>query len=130
MFEERVKNQRFSISYNNMNFYENIHDQYLYNKAHIVNYIAEYICFMNVPDNSPFLHISYKNVDYDAVNSLMAKDFLLDKMGYNHRSTAMRYILGRTLGKHFGTELKAQKHLREERLLPKYFNWPMLLKNI
>lgn len=105
-----------------MNFYKNVRDQRLYNKAHIVNYTAGYICFMNAPDGSSLPHISYENIDYDAVNSLTAKDFLLDKVRYNHHSTAMRYILGRTLGKYFSTEWKAQKHVKEGKLLLKYSN--------
>lgn len=60
----------------------------------------------------------------------MAKNFLLDKMGYNHCSTTIRYILGYILEKHFGIELKAQKYVRERKLLLKYFNWSMPLKNI
>lgn len=47
----------------------------------MVNYIAGYIYFMNAPDNSPLLHISHENVNYDAINSLTAKNFLLDRMG-------------------------------------------------
>lgn len=85
---------------------------------------------MNTPDGSFLLHINRENVNYDAVNSLTTKDFLLDKIRYNHRSVAIHYILGYTLGKHFGTELKAQKHVREKKLLPKYSNWPMPLKSI
>lgn len=86
---------------------------------------------MNAPDSSFFPHISRKNVDYNAVNSFMAKNFFLDKIRYNHHSAAaMRYILSCILEKHFGIELKAQKHIKEGRLLAKYFNWAMLLKNI
>lgn len=113
-----------------MNFYENVRDHRLYNKAHIVNYIVGYICFMNALDGSSLSHISRENVDYDAVNSLTARNFLLDKVGYNHCSATMRYILGRTLGKHFGAELKTQKHIRERKLLLKYSNWPIPLKSI
>ena len=122
MLEEWVKSQRFFIPYNNMNFYKNVHDQRLYNKTHMVNFTAGYIYFINALNGSSFPHISHKNVNYDSINSLTAKDFLLDKVGYNHRSTTIRYILGRTLEKHFGTELKAEKHIREGKLLPKYFN--------
>lgn len=77
---------------------------------------------MNFPDSSSLPHISCENVDYNAINSLTAKDFLLDKVVYNHCSAAMCHILDRTLEKHFGVELKAQKHVKKEKLLPKYFN--------
>ena len=96
----------------------------------MVNYTAGYICFINIPDGSSLLHISHENINYDVVNNLTAKDFLLNKIEYNHGSAAMRYILGCTLEKHFGVELKAQKHVREGKLLPKYFNWPMPPKSI
>lgn len=42
----------------------------------------------------------------------------------------MHYLLGRTLEKHFGQALKAQKHVIEGKLMPKYYNWPMPLRNI
>ena len=107
ILEEWVKSQQFFIFYNNINFYENVRNQRLYNKVHMVNYTARYICFINAPDGSSFPHISSDNIDYNAVNSLTAKNFLLDKVEYNHRFAAMHYILGRTLGKHFGAGLKA-----------------------
>ena len=130
MLEERVKSQRFFIFYDNINFYENVCNQRLYNKVHMVNYTARYIYFMDALDSSSLPHIRRENVDYDAINNLTAKDFLLDKVAYNYRSAVIRYILGCTLGKHFGVELKAQKHVREGRFLPKYSNWPMPLKSI
>ena len=130
MLEERVKIQRFFISYNNMNFYKNIYDQRLYNKAHRVNYTSRCICFMIALNGSFLPHISCENVNYDAINSLTAKDFLLDKVEYNHCSAAMHFILTCTLEKYFSMELKAQKHVRERKLLPKYSNWPMPLKSI
>lgn len=89
-----------------MNFYENVCNQGLYNKAYMVNYIAKYICFMNTLNASFFLYISCENVNYDAINSLTAKHFLLDKILYNHCSAAMRYILGCILEKYFSVELK------------------------
>lgn len=122
MLEEQIKSQRFFIFYNNMHFYKNVFDQHLYNKTYIVNYTARYICFMNTLDASSFPYISCKNINYDAINSLTAKDFLLDNVEYNYCSATMCYILGYTLKKHFGIELKAQKHVREENLLLKYSN--------
>ena len=51
---------------------------------------------MNVPDGSFLPYISCKNVNYDTVNSLTAKNFLLNKVGYNHHSATICYILGCT----------------------------------
>lgn len=88
----------------------------------MINYITEYICFINVLDSSFFLYISCENVDYNTVNSLMAKNFLLDKMRYHYCSSTICYILHCTLKKYFGIKLKMQKHVREKKLLFKYFN--------
>lgn len=57
-FKERASSQRLFISYDNMNFYKKVQDQRLYNKAHIVNYTAGYMCFMNAPDGSPLPYIN------------------------------------------------------------------------
>ncbi len=46
---EKTRFHRFFISYDNMNFYENVRDQQLYNRSVIVNYIARYICFIKPP---------------------------------------------------------------------------------
>ncbi len=56
--KERAQTQRFFISYNNINFYEKVKDQCLYNKAHIVNYIAGYVCFINAADESPLPYLN------------------------------------------------------------------------
>lgn len=87
----------------------------MYNKAPIVNYTEKYICFINALDSSLFLYISYENVDYNAVNSLTAKNFLLDKAKYNYCFAVIRYILSHTLEKHFGIELKDQKHIKKRK---------------
>lgn len=94
------------IFYNNINFYENLYDYRLDNKAHIVNHIVGYIYFINTPDSHFFPYINYKNIDYNIVKSFMAKNFLLVKIGYNHCSITMYYILGYILEKYFGMELK------------------------
>lgn len=48
--------------------------------------------FIITSDCSFLLYISYENVDDDSINSLMAKNFLLDHMWYNHCFTAIYYI--------------------------------------
>lgn len=106
MLKKRIKTQQFFLSYNNMNFYDYVYNQRLYNKRHLVNFIAGYVYFMNALDSSPFLHISCESVQYNAVNSLTANNFLLDRVGGNYYSAAMSYILGHTLKKHFGNAIK------------------------
>lgn len=68
------------------------------------------------------MYISYKNINYDIINSFIAKNHLLGKIKYNYYSIAMYYILDHTLEKYFYAKLKAQKHIKGEKLLFKYFN--------
>ncbi len=42
-----VWHNRFFISFDYMNFYEDTQDQRLHNKRHQLNYIAGYICLMD-----------------------------------------------------------------------------------
>ncbi len=95
--EERAQSQRLFLSYDNMNFYKKVRDQRLYNKAHLVNYTAGYVCFMNAADGSTLPYINSDQVQYEALNSLIANDFLLDQVGLNHRAVATRFILGHAL---------------------------------
>ena len=84
-FEKRAQTQRFFISYDNINFYENIRDQRLYNKVHIVNYIAGYLCFINVADGSPLPYFNGDQVQCEAFSSFVTNDFLLeDQVELNH----------------------------------------------
>ncbi len=128
--KERAQTQRFFISYDNMNFYEKVRDQRLYNKAHIVNYTAGYVCFMNAADGSPLPHLNGNQVQREAFSSLVASDFLLDQVELNHRTAASRYIFGRALEQHFAPAMRKQKHVVNGKVMPKFFNWPMPLKDI
>lgn len=58
--KEWAWSQCLFILYDNINFYETVRDQRLYNKAHVVNYTAEYIRYMPVSDES---HLPYINGD-------------------------------------------------------------------
>lgn len=40
----------FFILYDNMNFYEHVRDQQLYNWSALVNYTAKYICFIKTAE--------------------------------------------------------------------------------
>ena len=57
--KERMQSQQFFISYDNVNFYKKIRDQHLYNKTHIVNYTAGFVCFMNAEDRSVLPYINH-----------------------------------------------------------------------
>lgn len=45
---EKTRIKRFFIFYNNINFYEGMHEQRIYNQGGIINYIAEYLCFITL----------------------------------------------------------------------------------
>lgn len=45
-----------------MNFNKKVRDQRLYNKAYIVNYTAEYVCFINAEDGNFLLYINRNQV--------------------------------------------------------------------
>lgn len=66
------------ISYNIIYFYKKIKDQHLCNKIHIINYTTKYICFMNMVDGSFLSHFNNDQVQYEAVSSFIASNFLLD----------------------------------------------------
>ncbi len=80
---EKTRFYRFFISYDNMNFYEYIRDQQLYNRSAIVNYTARYIYFMKTPeksreDNTWLKHyIDLTEIDQKLVNTVVNEDFNL-----------------------------------------------------
>ena len=47
---EKTRLHRFFISYDNMDFYENVRDQRIHNRSAILNYTAGYVCFMKTPE--------------------------------------------------------------------------------
>lgn len=102
----------------------------LYNKAHIVNYTAGYVCFINAEDGNFLPYINRNQVQHKAVTSLVASNFLLDQVGLNHQMASTRYILSRAFKQHFALAMRKQKYVVAGKLMPKYFNWPMPLKDI
>lgn len=91
--DKLAQSQRLFILYNNINFYKKVCDQRLHNKAHIVNYTAEYVCFINAADGSPLPYINRDQVEPKAFNSLAASNFILDQVDINHRAATTWYIL-------------------------------------
>ena len=51
-------------------------------------------------------------------------------MGLNHQIASTRYILDHALEQHFAPVRRKQKHVVAGKLMPKYFNWLMPLKDI
>lgn len=128
--KERVQSQWLFILYDNMNFYKKVRDQRLYNKVYIVNYTAGYMCFINAEDGSSLPYINCNQVQHEAVTSLVANNSFLDQVSLNYRMASTRYILGRALEQHFAPAMRKQKYVVASKLMPKYFNWPMPLKDI
>lgn len=99
--QDRVQSERFFILYHNMNFYERVCDQQLYNRAHILSYTAGYVCFMKASNRLPMPHLTSDDIDYFAVNKLSAEDILLSPSGEQYQSEAIRYILSITFSDYF-----------------------------
>lgn len=43
---KKIMTYRFFILYNNMNFYQHVHDTHIFNQKIQINYITKYICFL------------------------------------------------------------------------------------
>ena len=81
---EKTKIQQFFISYNNINFYENVHDQKIYNCNDLISYIIGYIYFIKTsngienPTNSwKDKYIDSSQVNKRLVNQLRESNFEL-----------------------------------------------------
>ena len=79
MLYEKVNIERFFISYDNINLYKKVQDKKIYNKNHQVPYTAGYIYFIK---DQRFL--SCHTGDYETVNILKSKDFLLTSTKFQH----------------------------------------------
>ncbi len=101
---EKTQNRRFFMLYDNMNFYENIRDQRIFNRNALVNYTAGYICFMKTPngiDNPDHSwedqYLDRSQIDRRLVNQLRNKDFELTQADFDYRSAMIRYSISGVL---------------------------------
>lgn len=101
---EKTQNRRFIISYNNMNFYENIRNQQIFNCNALVNYTAGYICFMKTAKGIKNPDISWEDkyldrsqIDRRLVNQLRNKDFGLTQADFDHQLVMIRYSISGVL---------------------------------
>lgn len=129
-FAEHAQSQHLFILYDNINFYEKIGDQRLYNKAYLVNYIARYIYFMNVVDKSTLPYINSDQVQHKVFSNLIANNFLLDQVGLNYQAVTTRFILDHALKQHFALVIRKQKYIIVGKVIPKFINWQISLKDI
>lgn len=79
---EKTRSQRFFILFDNMNFYENVRNQRLFNRSSLLNYTAGYIGFMKTnhriedgADSWEEQYIDDSQIDQKLVNELRNKDF-------------------------------------------------------
>lgn len=86
-FIEKIANKtrfyRFFFLYDNINFYEHIRDQQLYNWSAIINYTAGYMYFMKTleegREDNTWLerYINLTQINRRLVNDIINKDFNL-----------------------------------------------------
>lgn len=96
----------------------------------MLNYMGKYVYFINIIDGSLFLYINSDQVQHKALSSLIANNFLFDQIESNHQATVTRFILGSTPEQHFALAIKKRKYIIARKVMPKFFNWPIPLKNI
>ena len=58
---KKIQTRQFFISYNNMNFYKNVHNQRIFNRNALVSYTARYICFMKLQNGIENKDVSYED---------------------------------------------------------------------
>lgn len=79
---EKSQTCQFFILYHNMNFYENVRYQRIFNCDTLITYTAKYICFMkpqngikNIDNSWKDQYIDQNQVDRRFVNQLKYQDF-------------------------------------------------------
>ena len=131
---EKTQSQRFFILYDNINFYENVCNQRLFNRSSLLNYTAGYIYFMKtnhcIEDSANRWEEQYINnsqIDWKLINELRNKDFDLTQADQDHCSAAIRYIIPRVLHQYFATAMHRQKN---DCNIPIHRKWPSPLPDI
>lgn len=81
---EKMRSQQFFILYDNINFYENVRNQRIFNCNALLNYTIRYICFMKInnhiedgTDSWEEQYIDNSQIDQKLVNDLINEDFEL-----------------------------------------------------
>ncbi|KAA8913110.1 hypothetical protein FN846DRAFT_886795 [Sphaerosporella brunnea] len=108
-----VKEGRFMISFDNMNFYRNVRDQRAHNRSHQVNYTAGFICVMDCDCGSgPDCEcgaLPERSIDHMAASLLSFKDFDIDSDAQMYLHNAADYLFGTVLKRHFASAMSKQK---------------------
>ena len=131
---EKTRSQQFFILYDNMNFYENVCNQRLFNCSSLLNYTARYIYFMKInhhiedsADSWEKHHIDDSQIDWKLINKLRNKDFDLTQADHDYCSLAIRYIIFGVLHQYFATAMRRQKNNRNISI---YRKWSFSLLDI
>ena len=124
----------YIILYNNMNFYENVHDQKIYNYSSLISYIAGYICFIKTSNSIKNPTNSWKNnyidssqVDKRLVNQMREYKFELKQVDKDYWLAAIQYNISRILKKYFATAMWKEKNNRNIEI---YQKWLLFLPDI
>ena len=73
---------------------------------------------------------SHHIVDYEAINKLKPKDFLLAPMEFQHQTKVIHNTLFQVLSQYFGKKLCKKRIIINGVQLPKYKKWPLPLKKM
>lgn len=125
LLREKAQTHRFSLSLDNLNFYQSKRDPTSVNRGHFVNYIAGFVTFM---EHGP--HMSRESVDHKVVNNLTCEDIILDDTDIRYHQEAARAAACQILSKYVPSGLCAQS-VRDSagRMVPKYPMWDPPLMN-
>lgn len=125
LLKEKAQTHRFSLSLDNLNFYQSKRDQTFLNRGHLVNYIAGFVTVMK---RGP--HISHENVDHKMVNNLTFEDVMLDATDIRCHQETARAAACQILSKYLSSGPCAQNAGDPaESMVPKYPMWDPPLTN-
>jgi len=121
-----VKTSRFFITFDNMNFYQNVRDQRQHNRGHQVNYTAGCMCIMdccNEHSNKPTVNCGCGSLPGDSIDHSLARqlsysDFDLTGPASNYLKEVNVHLFGTTLQRYFGWTMFKQVDLLTKH--PKY----------
>jgi hypothetical protein len=73
---KRVQSERYSISYDIMNLYQNTIAQRLHNRSYLVKYMVGYILFIGICAPLPSTSVNYQHVFDTKVDAILLHDEL------------------------------------------------------
>jgi hypothetical protein len=108
-----IKEGRFFIPFDNMNFYRKVRNQRTVNRSHQVNYTAGFICVMDCDCGAgPGCEcgaLPEPSIDHTAACLLSFKDFEIDSEDQTYLRDAACHLIGSVLKRHFNTAMSKQK---------------------